>query len=186
MTQLPRDPSLWGPEAKRIVDLSNLPPIGPDGPTPNKQIPPATLQQKLFAHTPTNNSLAQLAFTAGILLWQNELEASHEVSQNLHQCEGSFWHGIMHRREPDYSNAKYWFAKVGKHPVYEELLSWTQTNLPETATWLGLSQTWDANLLVDGCRQAAKTSHQHHASLQLICAAEALLLLDHCYQQATN
>ncbi len=43
-----------------------------------------------------------------------ELDRSHSVSQNDSSAEGSFWHGIMHRREGDYSNAKYWFNRAGE------------------------------------------------------------------------
>src|SRR4029079_2010324 len=35
--------------------------------------------------------------------------------------EGSFWHAIMHRREPDPSNSKYWWRLVGPHPALKRL-----------------------------------------------------------------
>jgi len=57
----------------------------------------------------------------GLLLLSGQLDASHEISQSIHSPEGSFWHGIMHRREGDFWNAKYWFRKVGKHPVLAHL-----------------------------------------------------------------
>ncbi|WP_283434442.1 hypothetical protein [Neorhodopirellula lusitana] len=60
--------------------------------------------------------LPELAIS-GLWLLAGDLDRSHSISQNDSSAEGSFWHGIMHRRESDYSNAKYWFRRVGSHPV---------------------------------------------------------------------
>jgi hypothetical protein len=53
---------------------------------------------------------------AGLWLYADELDRSHAVSQQIPTPEGSFWHGIMHRREGDFSNAKYWFRNAGALP----------------------------------------------------------------------
>src|SRR5277367_1162697 len=39
------------------------------------------------------------AMLAGLWLWHDWLDQSHEISQSLHSATGSFWHAIMHRRE---------------------------------------------------------------------------------------
>jgi hypothetical protein len=53
---------------------------------------------------------------AAIWLYVDDLDRSHTVSQGIETEEGSFWHGIMHRREGDFSNAKYWFRRAGSLP----------------------------------------------------------------------
>jgi len=57
------------------------------------------------------------ALVAGLWLFVDELDRSHAISQDMHDATGSFWHGIMHRREGDFSNSHYWFRKAGKHPA---------------------------------------------------------------------
>jgi len=46
-------------------------------------------------------------------LYVDDLGRSHEVSQGILTPLGSAWHGVMHRREGDFWNSKYWFRKAG-------------------------------------------------------------------------
>ena len=57
------------------------------------------------------------ALLAGLWLWHDGLEESHRISQSISDSTGSFWHAIMHRREGDFSNSKYWYARAVGHPV---------------------------------------------------------------------
>jgi hypothetical protein len=65
--------------------------------------------------------LSQSSVAAGLWLLAGQLDRSHEISQNILSKEGSFWHGIVHCRESDYWNAKYWFRKTTGHPVHQQL-----------------------------------------------------------------
>ncbi|QOV89025.1 hypothetical protein [Humisphaera borealis] len=58
------------------------------------------------------------ALLAGLWLWHDWLDESHTLSQSIESSTGSFWHAIMHRREGDFSNAKYWYARCGGHPAH--------------------------------------------------------------------
>ena len=58
-------------------------------------------------------------------LWlaAGDLDRSHEISQNIGSAEGSFLHGIMHRREGDFGNSKYWFRRAGSHAIEATIAS---------------------------------------------------------------
>jgi hypothetical protein len=58
---------------------------------------------------------------SGLWLLAGDLSRSHDISQHNQSAEGSFWHGIMHRREGDFGNSKYWFRRVGEHPLFDQL-----------------------------------------------------------------
>lgn len=79
------------------------------------------LEARIRALTPDSGNEYALCVKTGLHLWNDSLHASHALSQNIHNVTGSYWHGIMHRMEPDYSNAKYWFRRVGEHPVFPKL-----------------------------------------------------------------
>ena len=74
--------------------------------------------------------------TAGVLLLWDFLNESHEISQTLEGCgtprTADYWHGIMHRREPDAANAGYWFRRVGPHPAFRSLSSHLDRWMRET------------------------------------------------------
>ena len=58
---------------------------------------------------------ANPAVIAGLWLYADDLDASHRVSQTMDSALGAWWHGIMHRREGDYANARYWLARARSH-----------------------------------------------------------------------
>ena len=80
-------------------------------------------------HHAVNSAIAQVSsdpcLTAAIYLYADNLDSAHQEAQrDESDPEAAYWHGIMHRREGDFSNANYWFrrtgtlrAQVGSDPV---------------------------------------------------------------------
>jgi hypothetical protein len=69
------------------------------------------------------------ACRAGLLLWNDDLDAAHQIVQ--HESEiNNFWHAILHRREADFSNARYWWNRVGTHPAMEGIYDVVITKFP--------------------------------------------------------
>lgn len=57
------------------------------------------------------------ALVAALWLYVDDLDRSHVVSQGIEDKTGSYWHGIMHRREGDFSNSRYWHTRAAGHPL---------------------------------------------------------------------
>ena len=108
---------------------------------------------------------------SGLWLLHNFLDRSHDISQETHSREGSYWHGIMHRLEGDYWNSKYWYRKVGAHSVYDVV-----------------AEGWNPEVFVDQCESVNLAFNQTAAgdvsSAHAIAVQEWKALFEFCYQQA--
>lgn len=143
--------------------------------------------ENLFDKAIVDQDMAR-ACLAALWLYHDFLDESHSISQQLESREGSYWHGIMHRREPDYANAKYWFRRVGDHPIGDDLCQFArqlaQSAEPDLATdFLREQPRWDSFRFVDACETAARGSKQ-----ELLCREiqhhEWWLLFGYCFKRA--
>lgn len=121
------------------------------------------------------------AAVSGLLLLLGCWDESHKVSQDLASPEGSYWHAIAHRIEPDSSNAGYWFRRVGEHPIFTELHRRAVGILGRRHTSWKLKPAWDPSLFIDWCEQARKAPGTESERLALeIQRTEWELLFDWC------
>lgn len=130
-----------------------------------------------FAHTDVADPDMALACMAGMLLRLDFLEESHRISQSISGDTGSYWHGIMHRREPDYGNAAYWFNRAGAHPVFQEV---------DTATRRQQLGRYEPLAFIDEVKACYGKGGEEEDRCQAVQQIEWETLFDYCYAKAVN
>ncbi len=154
----------------------NLPPLGPGVPDRafHDRLRALTPEMICAPHAVADADMARCCL-AGLWLYHSFLDESHRISQDIDSSTGSYWHGLMHRREPDASNSKYWWRQVGNHPVFAQLAS--------EATRLGW-KTWDPAAFVDACEQERDTGSEREMLLRQVQLAEWAILFGYCHERA--
>jgi hypothetical protein len=149
-------------ELQKLFDTLQPPELGP-GPRPGVKSE-AELKKsldKLLGNSNTQTEPSQLIL-ALVLLWHDHLDSAHEIAQGIANPTGSFVHGIMHRREPDYGNAAYWFRRVGKHPAFVEIANRASKTLKvkddNLTRKLVPKGEWDPFAFINACEEAARNS----------------------------
>lgn len=131
------------------------------------------------------------ACMAGLWLHFDFLDESHKISQQIDRPEGSYWHGVMHRREGDFANASYWFRRAGALPFFAKLgeeaaqLLVGQAAHPQFGR-LAEGVPWDPYRFVDICKASANGP----SATQEVCKKLQLLewqhLFEHTFDQASE
>ena len=167
------DPHAYGPVFAEILQVERLRELDEGSPETElrSHLEGMTIEKAFSQDSVSDEEMARCCL-AGAWLLCDFLDESHTISQAIGSPSGSFWHGIMHRREGDFSNAKYWFNRVGEHPVYEEI-----------AAAVGQSR-WDPFAFVDECRTAVRSSGAEAEHCRQLQQSEWEVLFDYCYRAA--
>jgi len=143
-----------------LLKTAELPDLGP-GPRGDVDSKPAldAKLQTIFKTTKISSNRSEL-IRALILLWHDHHDDAHTIVQDIENGDGAFIHGMLHRREPDYWNSKYWFRRVGKHPAFADISERSAQLLQATgspvAAQLVPAGKWDPMAFVDACESASQ------------------------------
>jgi hypothetical protein len=148
---------------------------------------------------PNHRSPAEaLSVKAGLYLMHDYLDESHEISQEADRLgrntSAPYWHGIMHRREPDYDNARYWFRRVGDHPIFpsigrevSDLLS--DHNFAARVRFPGVLDRrghWDPMAFIDLCEQCGTNWDERAQTAARLQEVEMRALLEYTCRAAAG
>ncbi len=143
--------------------------------------------EQAFAPRPIQDHEMAEACLAGLWLYHDYLNESHQISQGIETPSGSYWHGLMHRREPDFDNAKYWFRRVGQHSIFPALRAAAAelaapVELQSAARFLATEPAWDPFAFTDLCESCLAGRSSHTLLCEQIQQREWELLFDYCYR----
>jgi hypothetical protein len=147
--------------------------------------------------------VAPYAMLAGLWLWHDGLDECHQIvqkspgelynaapkgdDQQLRDMTSTlaFWHAIMHRREGDFSNSKYWYARAASHPVLEALGNQAGAivnSFPaDNSVFRIIANGWKPAALVDLAEAVHESPNDHrHAVAVRLQQLEWRLLFDFC------
>jgi hypothetical protein len=148
---------------RSLLAAGGLPDLGPgprEGVMPQKELMARLDSLMRDAKLPPNSSQLGRGL---ILLWHDHMEPAHEIAREIENADGSFLHGIVHRREPDYGNAAYWFRRVGSHAAFPKITEAVSgllksRNRPDLQAELVPHGEWDPFVFIRLCEKAGDRS----------------------------
>ena len=151
----------------------------------------------LFAGDAIRDDYAQ-AVLSGLNQMNDNLPRAHglamseDVKDESARTTLDYWHAIMHRREPDYPNAKYWWRRTGHHPVFADVLNAAKSEVAALPSGSDVRRAidgmsaWEPLAFTDLCEKHAASDNAENAVLRAIQAAEMARLLEYCVKKAAS
>ncbi len=99
---------------------------------------------------------------AGLLYAVDEIDDAHRLAQGVSNDTAAYWHGMIHRRDGDFENARHWFRRAGRHPAFAEL----QARGSAVSADVARQMDWDPYLFTGLCERAA-FGEPHDALVEL-------------------
>lgn len=174
-----------------MLDTPALPGLGPEARPGTKPVSTLRVEVPRVLKQAGLASAGHDLILGTVLLWHDHLHEAHQIAQSVPSADGSFLHAVMHRREPDFANSKYWWHRVGGHPCFLQLAVRAEAFLAGRQAGL-IPQLlpggqWDPFAFVDACERASgragtPESRQLLAELQQV---EFEVFLGHLCREGT-
>lgn len=177
------DPSQYGAPLADLIGNRPTMPLHAGDPDRSQEAELALMSvESVFAGQQVVDRGAAECCLAGVWLLHGFLDEAHAICQDIPSRSGSYWHGVMHRREGDYGNACYWFRRAGDHPA-GELIASVASGLPETSEAAN-DGTWQPAEFVRLVERATRSDSKLAQACQQVQQTEWEALFDTCYRDA--
>ena len=160
-------PQDYGPAFAKAIGDEPAMPLDAGRPDRAMRATLESLDAEAAAERPIADRGAFDCCLAAVWLLHGYLDEAHHLCQDVPTADGSYWHGVMHRREGDFGNAQYWFRRAGDHPACA-----------------AIAADWDPVAFVDEVRQAVRQGGDTAEACVRLQRAEWRALFDSCWRRA--
>jgi len=110
----------------------------------------------------------------------DSLHESHMIVQGISGDESAYWHGMVHRREGDFDNARYWFRRAGTLPVFSQL----HRAASAVSSVVAAQANWDPYLYTGLCEQEKFGEQELRDELVKLQAIEFRAMFDDVWRKS--
>ena len=119
---------------------------------------------------------------AGLFYYHNALEDSHKEAAKADGDIASYWHGMVHRREGDFENARYWMRRAGEQPVFQEM----QSRAGDASPNMSRQSNWDPFLFIHLCEQFKYGETSYKKEIGQLQRVEFATMFDYVWRQCVS
>ena len=117
---------------------------------------------------------------AGLVYACDALTESHMIVQAIPGDEASYWHGMIHRREGDFENARYWFRRTGTLGVFDDI----HRAASAVSSVVAAQPNWDPYLFTGLCEQEKYGDHDLRDTCVKLQAVEFRGMLENAWRKS--
>ena len=134
---------------------------------------------KIFDAAPTLPDAPVSLVRAGLFYYHNALADSHKEAARDEGDVAAYWHGMVHRREGDFENARYWMRRAGEQPVFQEMHARASDGSPHMAR----QSNWDPFLFIHLCEQYKYGETEYKKEIGQLQRVEFAAMFDYVWRR---
>jgi hypothetical protein len=150
----------------------SLPRFSPTNPPPNPDLI-TELEATDDAQISPVDSAARSCLRSLFFLAAGDLNRAHVIVQDLSSSNAYYIHGMIHRLEGDFGNARYWFRRARVHPTAPEMYRRAAVNSLTIAS----HPVWDPELVTTLAEEVGQEAPSEE--LRAILTVEYEVLVEH-------
>ena len=134
---------------------------------------------RIFGALPISPGAPVELVRAALFYYHNALDDSHKQAAKSTGDIAAYWHGMVHRREGDFENARYWMRRAGEQPVFQEM----QGRASDGSPHMSRQPSWDPFLFIHLCEQYKYGETEYRKELGHLQRVEFAAMFDYIWRR---